>query len=98
VELVHESETQEIAEKITKACKIKGAFNVQLRKTDKGFIPFEVNARISSTVYFRHLFGFQDVKWWLDISRNKPVEYKLKYLKGIGVRMLGEVLFNCDDV
>jgi len=97
VQLVHSNEMESIAEKIARASQLVGSMNVQFRKTASGYIPFEINPRISSTVYFRHFFGFQDVKWWLDLKENKPIEYKLKYKKGIGVRTVGEVFFELES-
>jgi carbamoyl-phosphate synthase large subunit len=95
VQLVHSDEMRCIVEKIARATRLQGSMNVQFRKTEHGYVPFEINPRISSTAYFRHYFGFQDVKWWLDIKLNKPIDYKLKYQKGIGVRAIGEVFFEC---
>ncbi len=89
-------ETEKMARTIVKSCKLEGCLNVQLRKTDRGYVPFEVNPRISSACYFRHCFGFQDVKWWLDLKEGKPINYEPKYSKGIGVRTIGEVLFECE--
>lgn len=42
-----------------------GSINVQLRLMDAGPMVFEINPRFSSTVYFRHAFGFQDLLWSL---------------------------------
>jgi carbamoyl-phosphate synthase large subunit len=95
VQLVRSDEMKRIVEKIARASHLQGSMNVQFRKTEHGYVPFEINPRISSTAYFRHYFGFQDVKWWLDIKLNKPIDYKLKYQKGIGVRAIGEVFFEC---
>jgi len=95
-QLVHENEIEHLVEKIARICHLEGSINIQFRKTKKGVIPFEINPRISSTVYFRHYFGFQDVKWWLDMKENKPIDYRLKYKKGIGVRTIGEVFFDLE--
>lgn len=40
-----------------------GSINVQLRLTPRGPVVFEINPRFSSTVLFRHLFGFKDLLW-----------------------------------
>jgi carbamoyl-phosphate synthase large subunit len=48
-----------IAEKLC----LVGSINVQLRLTNRGPIVFEINPRFSSTVFFRHLLGFQDFVW-----------------------------------
>jgi len=93
-ELIYDDKIRVLVEKIAKVCQLEGSMNVQLRKTTNSYIPFEINPRISSTVYFRHCFGFKDVKWWLDLKENKKIEYKLKYQKGIGIRTVGEVFFD----
>jgi len=91
--LVKDDEIRVLAEKIVKATSLEGSLNIQCRKTDSGYIPFEVNPRFSSTVYTRHYFGFQDVKWWLDLKQGKNITYNPKFQKGTAVRTLGEVFF-----
>ena len=58
-----------IAEKLN----LKGSINVQLRITSKGPVVFEINPRFSSTVLFRHLFGFKDVIWSIEDALGLPV-------------------------
>ncbi len=94
VELVINKEINALADAIAKNCNLRGSINIQSRKTPRGFVPFEINPRFSSTVYFRHCFGFQDVKWWLELFEKKPVTFPSRYKKGIGVRMLDEVFFD----
>jgi carbamoyl-phosphate synthase large subunit len=50
-----------IAEKLD----LIGSINIQLRLTSKGPVVFEINPRFSSTVMFRHMFGFKDLIWSL---------------------------------
>ena len=94
--LVDDDEIKDLAEQIAKASRLEGSLNIQLRKMGKCYVPFEINPRFSSTVYFRHYFGFQDVKWWLDLKENKKIRFKLKHKKGVGVRTLTEVFFDLD--
>jgi hypothetical protein len=75
----------------------KGSLNVQFRQTERGCVPFEINPRFSSTVYFRSLFGFKDVRWSLDMHEGNPIVYTPGAMKGIGVRKLGEVIFKDED-
>lgn len=49
--------------RIANALDLQGSINIQLRKTKRGPIPFEINPRFSSTVIFRELIGFRDVVW-----------------------------------
>lgn len=53
--------------------------NIQLRTNEGEAIAFEINPRFSSSMFFRHLLGFEDLQWSLDelvqnsISKNsKP--------------------------
>ncbi len=83
-----------LARKLAWACGLRGCLNIQLRKTTRGLLIFEINPRISSTVHFRHEFGFTDLKWWLDLCRGKKVSYRPKYRSGVAVRIVGGVLFD----
>lgn len=67
--------------------------NVQFRCTEQDPVPFEINPRFSSTVYLRHLLGFKDVQWTLDMLHGKPVPQSPAIKKGVGVRKFGEVIF-----
>lgn len=91
VELMHIDQIKKEAESIAKAIGLKGYINIQLRKqNDKNYI-FEINPRISGTVYFRHLLGFKDVIWWLDLmDSNSNYQYLEKYKTAIGIRELNE--------
>lgn len=65
-----------------------GSINVQLRITGKGPTIFEINPRFSSTVLFRHMFGFKDVLWSIEdlletgISDYPGVVIGSKFYKG----------------
>lgn len=45
---------------------LQGSINVQLRISDNEPKVFEINPRFSSTVLYRHLFGFEDVIWSIE--------------------------------
>ena len=60
-------EIRNIAEKAAKALNIVGSINIQIREEYGQFYVFEINARFSSTVGFRHKMGFKDAVWWLDM-------------------------------
>jgi carbamoyl-phosphate synthase large subunit len=93
VELVEADKITELPRKIAEALEFIGSLNVQFKVTESGPIPFEINPRFSSTVYFRHLFGFKDVKWSLDLLEGKSVDYHRPIGKGVGVRKSSEVVF-----
>lgn len=65
-----------------------GSINVQLRITKKKPIIFEINPRFSSTVLFRHLFGFKDLEWTIQdiigipLSKYNPPINGKKFYKG----------------
>ena len=84
---------EQIAIALKMQMKFKGSINVQFRITGGKCIPFEVNPRFSSTVYFRHRFGFTDILWTLDMLAGRPIGYTLLYKHGIGVKNFGEVFF-----
>ncbi|WP_422355559.1 ATP-grasp domain-containing protein [Roseivirga pacifica] len=59
--------------------RLRGSINVQLRLRDGVPYIFEINPRFSSTVYFRHQFGFDDVLWSIaDLRGERLAEYKPK--------------------
>ena len=96
-QLVQDSKLESLAEKVAAAVSLEGSLNIQCRKINSGFIPFEVNPRFSSTVYVRHYFGFQDVKWWVDLREGKPIEYKPRFKSGTCVRTISETFFDLES-
>lgn len=58
---------------IAEALDLRGALNVQLRRTAHGPRVFEINARFSSSALMRHRLGFSDVIWTLDDLDGLPV-------------------------
>ncbi len=85
----------DLVEKIARAIDLRGSINIQAQKTAKGYMIFEINPRFSSTVYMRHYFGFRDVEWWLNLYEKKEISYALKYQRGVGVRKLSDIFFDC---
>lgn len=65
-----------------------GSINVQLRIQGNSPKIFEINPRFSSTVLYRHLFGFEDLIWsiedrlGLDLSDNRQDVVGRKFYKG----------------
>jgi carbamoyl-phosphate synthase large subunit len=51
----------EVAEAVARALQPSGPCNVQLRLTDRGPVPFEINARFSSTTSMRAYYGYNEV-------------------------------------
>lgn len=90
VELVQNDEISSIARKIASAIDLHGYINIQMRKYKESYYIFEINPRISGTVYFRHMLGFRDVIWWLDMLDGVEYQYTPEYKKAIGMRELNE--------
>jgi carbamoyl-phosphate synthase large subunit len=93
-QLVYDDRIRDSAEKIARACKLEGSFNIQFRKTREGYVPLEINPRFSSTVYIRHCFGFQDVAWWIDLKEGRRTAFVPRYKEGVAVRSINEAFFD----
>ena len=67
---------------------LDGSINVQLRRTNTGPKIFEINPRLSSTVLFRHMFGFKDLLWSIEnafglkLSEYEAAKEKSRFYKG----------------
>ncbi len=67
-EVIVDPEIDFVVEKLASALELRGSMNVQLRRTNRGPVIFEINPRFSSTVMFRHKLGFKDVLWSIEDS------------------------------
>ena len=94
VEVVQDPLLHDIACKVAKLFRLKGSINIQLRYHEGQYYIFEINPRISSTVVFRHMLGFKDVIWWLQILNNEPIE-DVHYIDAgiIGLKTSSEQVF-----
>ncbi|WP_338271588.1 ATP-grasp domain-containing protein [Roseicyclus marinus] len=72
-EVIDDPSVTEQCLRIAEALDLRGAINVQLRRTADGPRVFEINARFSSTALMRHRLGFSDVIWALDDLSGSPV-------------------------
>ena len=82
-----------IAHKIAHGMKLNGCINVQMREENGEYYVFEINPRISSTAGFRHLLGFTDVVWWIQMLEGRFPEEKYNIPQGIvGMKSLNEVV------
>jgi len=71
--------------RVGEAIGASGSWNVQFRLREGQPLPFEINPRFSSTLYFRHVFGFQDLLWSLQPERI-PTSFQSRFRRGVGVR------------
>jgi len=98
VKIIHDDKIDQLAKKISELVKLKGSINIQVRKNKEGsYIPFEINPRLSSTLAFRHYFGFEDLKWWIELVYGNKIQYIPRYKEGIGVKTLSEVYFDLEE-
>lgn len=98
VKRISDSKIEDLTKRIASIINLKGSINIQVRKNDNGeYIPFEINPRLSSTLAFRHYFGFKDLKWWIDFLYGSSLDYEPKYYNGIGVKTVSEVYFDLEE-
>lgn len=62
-QVINSTDINNLLYSIAKKLVLNGSINVQLILTKNGPRVFEINSRFSSTVYFRHQLGFNDVVW-----------------------------------
>lgn len=76
-EVVRSRSIDEYIRAITSVLKPIGSINIQLRLTDEGPRLFEINPRLSSTLVFRDLLGFQDLRWWVSDLLGLRVKFEI---------------------
>jgi carbamoyl-phosphate synthase large subunit len=87
-EVVENKEITSLLVQLAVKLNLEGSVNVQLRLQDNIPKVFEINPRFSSTVLYRHLFGFEDLKWsiedklGLELSDNSQNVIGRKFYKG----------------
>jgi carbamoyl-phosphate synthase large subunit len=65
-ELVEDKKISKLLIEMAGLLQLRGSINVQLRIHNGLPIVFEINPRVSSTILFRHLLGFNDLKWSIE--------------------------------
>lgn len=87
-EVIENKSITVLLEELAVRLDLVGSINVQLRLTENLPKIFEINPRFSSTVLFRHLFGFEDLIWsiedrlGLELSDNRKDVVGKKFYKG----------------
>lgn len=95
VETIKSKECEQIAYKIAKELNLVGCINVQMRKENGIYYVFEINPRISSSCSFRHMNGFKDVIWWIQMMENNYINSDIEVIEGsVGVKILDEIIFS----
>lgn len=72
-EVVKNKEITSLLEQLAEKLNLEGSINVQLRLEGKTPKVFEINPRFSSTVFYRHLFGFDDLLWSIQNEMDLPL-------------------------
>ena len=72
---VYYQDIEDMCKFVAEALELEGSMNVQLRLTDDGPRIFEINPRFSSTVYMRHLIGFDDVVWSIKDTQSQCFDF-----------------------
>lgn len=73
-EIIDNAGINEFLNKLAIKINLVGSINVQLRLIKDCPVVFEINPRFSSTVLFRHLFGFKDLEWSIQDKLNIEIE------------------------
>lgn len=68
---------------------LNGSINIQSRMYNNDFYIFEINPRISSTVYIRNYFNFRDLIWWISNILNISIDTDSLPIKECGIGILG---------
>jgi carbamoyl-phosphate synthase large subunit len=89
---------KEMARRISRELNLIGSINIQSRRSGSVFIPYEINPRLSSTLLFRKMFGFDDAVWWLNVLNGKKYSYTKKYKSGLAKRSLTECYFDLEEI
>ncbi|MDP2067946.1 MAG: ATP-grasp domain-containing protein [Lutibacter sp.] len=87
-EVIENNDIKALLEKLAVKLDLVGSINVQLRITENLPKVFEINPRFSSTVLYRHIFGFEDLLWSIEdklgyeLSNYKENAIGRKFYKG----------------
>jgi carbamoyl-phosphate synthase large subunit len=79
------------AKKIAEVFDLRGSINIQSRKVEDQFYVFEINPRISSTVYIRDHFNFKDLLWWVCDVADIDIKSNTTPIARSGIAILGYV-------
>ncbi len=87
-EVIENDTIAQLIEKLAVKLDLVGSINVQLRISNTIPKIFEINPRFSSTVLYRHIFGFEDLIWSIEdalgyeLSDNREEARGRKFYKG----------------
>jgi len=81
-EIVENKKIEKLLLELASHLRLVGSINVQLRIHNNLPTIFEINPRFSSTVLFRHMFKFEDVKWSIEDLENNDLSDYTKPITG----------------
>ena len=70
-----------IMENLANNINLYGSLNIQFKKKGNKIKVFDINTRLSSTVFFRDLMGFKDLVWWIKDKLKKAYSPKFNIKK-----------------
>ena len=77
-EVIEDNSITDLLLNLSKLLNLRGSINIQMRIHQGLPTIFEINPRFSSTVLFRHLFGFKDLQWSIEDLMEMKIS---KYIK-----------------
>lgn len=81
-ELIQDEQIDSFLKKLAESLQLMGSINIQFRFHNGVPVIFEINPRFSSTVFFRKLFGFNDLLWSIQDKLDQPIDdFKLNNLR-----------------
>ncbi len=96
-EICSVQELEKYSHIIADTFELNGSINIQSRMENGNYYIFEINPRISSTVYIRNHFNFTDLLWWIcDLMNINYIQVDNIKHRGIGV--LGFTYEFYDDI
>jgi carbamoyl-phosphate synthase large subunit len=72
-EVVENESIENLLLELAELLHLEGSINIQLRIHNDQPVVFEINPRFSSTILFRHLLGFSDLKWSIEDAFNYQI-------------------------
>ncbi|MDF1876080.1 ATP-grasp domain-containing protein, partial [Sulfurimonas sp. SAG-AH-194-I05] len=96
--ICHSEKLERYSKLIANEFSLDGSINIQSRMFGDDYYIFEINPRISSTVYIRNHFYFTDLTWWICDLYNIYFDNSLDEIKRNGIGVIGYTYAFYDDI